>query len=221
MKEVKPIKILLADAQYLVRMGLRHIVSRDDALEVVGESSGSDELQRDVKELAPDVVMLDYNSEEAFELDDIARIKAISSNTHVLVISADESKENINRSLELGVNSYLTKQCDREEILNAIFATAKGQRFYCNKVLDIILEKHLGQEVDCKPTALTAREVEIVKLIAEGKSTKYIADNLHLSHHTIYTHRKNVMKKLGINSASELILYAINSGIVDTPQGDD
>lgn len=93
----------------------------------------------------------------------------------------------------------------------------KTKNFFCNKILDIILAKHLSKEDDdCAPTELTVRELEIVGLIAEGHSTKDIAEELCLSTHTVYTHRKNVMRKLNVNSASELILYAINTGLVRT-----
>ncbi len=214
---MKPVKILLADSQYLIRMGLKHLISRNKNLEVVGESANSKELMDKLEKLKPDVVMFDYNDGLQFQLKDLETIKSSSPHTKVLVISSDENRDNIHKALETGINSFVTKECDRDEIISAIVASSKGEKFFCNKILDIILEKHYSkEEEDCKPTELTVREVEIVKLIGEGHSSKEIADKLHLSHHTVYTHRKNVMRKLGIKSTSELILYGINTGIIKT-----
>ena len=112
------------------------------------------------------------------------------------------------------MNSFLSKQCDEKEILDAVLATAKGEKFYCTNVLNYLLEKSFPKETECKPLPLSAREVEIVQLISTGLIAKEIAGKLNLSTHTIYTHRKNIMKKLGIGSTSELVLYAVNEGIV-------
>lgn len=208
------IKIILADSQYLIRKGLRHLISSHPAMQVVSEAKHRTQLIDQINQHSPDLVIIDYNNSKFFDIEDISEIKKISSNTKVLIISSDESKNNINTVLEKGINSFLTKECDEEEIVNAIYATAKGEKFFCNKILDVILEKHLSkEEEDCKPSQLTTRELEIVRMISDGSSTREIAEKLNLSHHTIYTHRKNVMKKLNIKSASELIIYAMNKGI--------
>src|SRR5690606_17652953 len=124
----------------------------------------------------------------------------------VLIISDIRSTVDVLRILERGVQGYLTRQCDEAEITHAIFAIAKGENFYCNKVLDIILNKSYvdESELNCEPTALTERENEITALIASGLTNKEIGEKLHLSHHTIHTHRKNIVKKLGVKSISEL-----------------
>jgi len=218
LNRVSKVKILLADSQYLVRLGLRHILNRNKDIEVVGECSHSNELLDKIIKYKPEVVMLDYHNGIHFDISDIKKIKSLSPKTNVMVISSDDNRENIHKTLEFGINSYLTKQCDKDEITSAIHATAKGEKFFCNKVLNIILEKHLqkDEDDDCLPTELTVREVQIVKLITQGKSSKEIANQLHLSHHTVNTHRKNVLKKLNLKSSTELILYAVKSGIINT-----
>ncbi|MEM6965044.1 MAG: response regulator transcription factor [Bacteroidota bacterium] len=108
----------------------------------------------------------------------------------------------------------MTKGCDEEEIINAIKATAKQERFFCNKILNFILEKSFAKSDDGTTTPLTTREIEIVRLVVEGKIAKEIADELNLSTHTIYTHRKNIMNKLELKSTSELVLYAVEKGFV-------
>ena len=120
--------------------------------------------------------------------------------------------------VEDGVNSFLTKSCNEEEIINAVKATAKGEKFFCHKIINFILEKSFQKEDDnCEPTPLTPREIEIVRLVAQGKIAKEIASQLNLSTHTVYTHRKKIMKKLEFKHASDLVMYAISKGIVENP----
>ncbi len=210
------ISVILADSQYLIRLGLRHLVSKDKDIEVVAECGTGEDLIAKTTELKPDVVILDYQNSGHFDLPDIEKLYGVSPEIRVIVISSDDNKENIHKVLEYGVQSYLTKECDEDEIRSAIVATSKNQKFFCNKILDILLEKHHPkQEEDCLATGLTVRELEVVKLVVDGISTKEIAYQLHLSHHTVYTHRKNVMRKLNINSTPELIRYAITTGLVD------
>ena len=214
---MQSIRLLLADSQYLIRLGLKSLLARNKHIKIVGESSNTEELLKKVHDLQPDVVLMDYKNSHHFNLEDIKEVKTISPSSKMLIISSDDDKNNIFKVIEYGINSFLTKECSEEEIMNAIVATAKNEKFFCNKILDIILAKHLSKEDDdCAPTELTVRELEIVGLIAEGHSTKDIAEELYLSTHTVYTHRKNVMRKLNVNSASELILYAINTGLVRT-----
>jgi DNA-binding NarL/FixJ family response regulator len=113
-----------------------------------------------------------------------------------------------------GVTSFLTKTCDETEIFSAVRAAAKREKFFCSKVLDVLLEKHFPGTDNCAATELSVRETEIVRLVAEGYSSKDIAKMLFLSPHTVHTHRKNILRKLGIGSTSELVLYAVNTGLV-------
>jgi len=182
----------------------------------MGECNNAKEMMSQVTQLNPDLVILDYQNSGHFDVEDIRELKHLSPDTRIMVISSDSNKENIHKVLEYGVLSYLTKECDEDEITNAVLAASKNQKFFCNKILDILLEKHLPKEEEnCQPTELTTRELEVVKLIVDGISTPEIADKLNLSPHTVYTHRKNLMKKLKINSTSELVRYAITTGIVD------
>lgn len=211
---MQPISILLADSQYLVRVGLRALLSGIEPFEVVGEVSDEAELMEQLPRLKPNVVILDYNQPEYFSTDTVLKIKQQAPDANVLIISGDSQRYGIYQVLEHGVNSYLTKHCGEDEIIDAVKATAKGEKFFCNNVLNYILEKSFPRDPDCSPTPLSPREIEVVRLVASGLIAKEIASELNLSTHTIYTHRKNIMKKLNINSASELVLYAVNNGIV-------
>jgi DNA-binding NarL/FixJ family response regulator len=182
---------------------------------IVGEATNSTELINLIKEHHPNVVIFDYNSHHNFLLEDISTVKKISPNSNFLIISADESKSNIYKAIELGSISFLTKECDKDEIIGAVYATAKNEKFLCHKVIDIIIEKHIHTDEDnCKAFNLSLRETEIIKLTAKGWTAKTIAGHLFLSTHTVYTHKKNIMKKLKINSSSEMIVYAIQNSLV-------
>lgn len=211
------ISIVLADSQYLIRLGLKNLIRSLPGFSIKTETSNESELLLFLKREKADVIILDYNQPGSFDIGTIKKVNKIAPESNFLIISADNNKSNIYEVLELGVNSFLTKQCDEDEILNAIKATAKGDKFFCNNVLNYILEKSFSPEIegDCSPTPLTFREIQIVKLIVAGKIAKEIANNLNLSTHTVYTHRKNIMKKLELNSTSELVIYAINHGIVE------
>lgn len=213
---MKRYSVLLADEQPLARLALRQLLDQSGHYQIVAEVGNEEEMVASLRVNKPDLVVLDYSQSESFRPSSIAKVKIASPNTQILVISADTRKDNIAQVLELGVTSFLTKTCGLKEILEAAQAALKGDKFFCSRVIDFLLEKSLAKdtEVNCAPTPLSAREIEIVQLSAKGLIAKEIADTLNLSTHTVYTHRKNIMKKLQISSSSELVLYAVSKGLV-------
>ena len=209
--------IAIADTQFLIRHGLKNLIKSLNGFTILEEFSNGNDLIEFLSKNHPDVLIMDYNQPNLFNTETIKKVNQIAPETNILIISGDNNKHNIYEVLELGINSFLTKQCEQEEILNAIKATAKGEKFFCNNVLNYILEKSFSpeDEGDCSPTPLTFREIQVVKLIAAGKIAKEIGSDLDLSTHTVYTHRKNIMRKLNLNSTSELVIYAINHGIIE------
>jgi DNA-binding NarL/FixJ family response regulator len=208
--------ILIADPQFLVRAGLRCIIMQSDDFIIVGEVTCVAEIPDAVAKLKPQIIITDHLAEAgAFGrmIDSV-----ISANPHmkILIISDDSDTTSIFRVLEKGISGFLTRSCDAEEILDALKAARRGDKIFCTKVLDALLEKSLGKPATCHPTALSQREVEIVRLIAGGHVAREIADRLHLSTHTVYTHRKNIMRKLQLQTPTELMLYALSSGILES-----
>lgn len=206
--------MLIADAESLVRIGLKYLLVEKAGCKVVGEATNEAQLQALIESSDPDIVVLDYNQPGHFSTETLDLIRNKSPKSKLLIISGDQDKRTIYEVLEAGVNSYLSKHCDEKEILDAVDATARGDKFYCTNVLNHLLEKSFPKADKCEPTPLSAREIEIVQLVAEGLIAKEIADRLHLSTHTVYTHRKNIMKKLKLGSTSELVRWAIEEGIV-------
>lgn len=209
------VSILIADAQCLTREGLKRLISEQAHFEILGEAENETELFQLLQQRTPQVIILDHYSSESFSRKTIDKVKAMAPESRILIISEDHDKNSIYQVLEQDISSFLTKTCGEEEIIDAINATARGQKFFCTKVLDYLLEKSFAKGESCAPTPLTPREIEIVKLISKGLIAKEIASQLNLSPHTVYTHRKKIMKKLNLNTSSELVLYAVNAGIVE------
>lgn len=211
---MKKTAVIIADAHYLTRVGLRQILAEMPTCEVVGEATSEAQLLVKLDKTQAEIVVLDYNQPGRFSTNTIEKIRQRSPLSRLLIISGDEDKKSIYQVLESGVNSFLSKQCGEKEIVDAVEATANNEKFYCTNVLNHLLEKSFPKEADCAPTPLSPREIEIVRLVASGLIAKEIAGKLHLSTHTIYTHRKNIMKKLKLGTTSELVLFAVNEGLV-------
>ncbi len=206
------INILLADSQYLTSMGLRYLLSSNKSINVVGVASNRNELLEKIDELNPHIVILDYhNQDDFFDLNDI---ELTCPKAKVLIISADKNKQNIYKVLNFGIYGFLTKSCKEQEILDAINSIHSQKRFFCQSVLDLIVEKQMSDD-NTSIEKLTKRELDILGYIAKGFTTKEIAAHLFLSHHTVNTHRKNMMKKLNVNSATELLSLALREGILN------
>ncbi len=211
---MKKTAVIIADAHYLTRVGMRQILGEMPNCELVGEAASEPQLLVKLKSVHADVVVLDYNQPGHFSTETVEKIRQSSPQAKLLIISGDQDKKTIYQVLESGVNSFLSKHCGEKEILDAVEATANNEKFYCTNVLNHLLEKSFPREADCSPTPLSAREIEIVRLVASGLIAKEIAGKLHLSTHTVYTHRKNIMKKLKLGTTSELVLFAVNEGLV-------
>lgn len=214
------ITIILADSDYLIRVGLRHLLENTPDFKVVGEVTNEADLFQALTEQQPDILILDHHQSPHFSENVVETIQKTTPHTNLLIISADGDKQRISTLIQSGINSYLTKKCSRDEIIDAVRATARGENFFCKNIMNYILEKSFGKTPKTKTTTprtvatLTKREQEVVRLIAQGRVAKEIAKELHLSIHTVYTHRKKIMKKLQIKSTSELVLYAANQGLI-------
>lgn len=211
------VDVLLADNQPLTAAGLMHFMAERDDLKVVDHVKTKDQFRKLLEEHQPRLLIADYAGHNYISIDDIRSVKEISPATNVLVLSADDDKASILEVLQTGVVGYLTKDCSREEIMMAVQSVSKGEKFFCHKILDIIMQKHFAPEPEAiDASLLTTREKEILKLIASGKSTQQVADELFLSPHTVHTHRKSIIKKLNIKSPTQFVIYALDMGLIKT-----
>lgn len=209
------IDIIVADNQNLTVAGLQFLIQGRPDFNLSSIIHDPSMLEREISRVNPDVLIVDYNLSDYISPDQLERVVSTNS-VNTLVITADDNKTRMMRVVQMGVQGFLTKSCSKEEILLAIQATARGEKFFCHKVLNMVLEKNEpeSEEADCEPTGLTQRETEILRNLAAGFSTKKIADLLNLSPHTVHSHRKNIIKKLNIKSPTEFVVYAIDFGLI-------
>jgi DNA-binding NarL/FixJ family response regulator len=220
---MQTLKILIAEEEFLISEGLKSLIASENQFNLLGIVTKKEHLMQSVCTDCPDVLILDHTSGE-FSAEDVRKIKSLNPNTEILAITSCQTKTFYKASMEAGVRSFLLKNCDREEIIDAIYSTAKGEKFYCSKVLDVIMREGEDSPAtvenapdfsnSCNGINISEREEEIIKLIAEGFSNKEIAEKLFLSTHTVNTHRKNIMNKLGVNNTAGIVIFAIKKEII-------
>ena len=212
-------KIVLADTNELIRLGIRVLLNSELECEIVGEASNSPELVEILESFEVDVIIMDFTS-AGFEIDDIAVIKREFSKIKMLAITPEQSAQVLVDALRAGVTSYVKKDCSFPEILEAVKETSMENKFFCGQILETIQEANLNIddiELDsftCEPVLISKRESEIITLIAEGNTNTQIADQLFLSSHTINTHRKNIMSKLGVKNTAGIGMYAVKTNLI-------
>ncbi|MEM1136863.1 MAG: response regulator transcription factor, partial [Bacteroidota bacterium] len=204
--------VLIADKNVIYRKGISTILKSGFSDMQVMESSNIEKLLEQTYELKPEILILDYLQ----NLESYGQIfKEISKNTpktSLLVVSEDNDTKRIKKIIDLGVKGFLTKQCEAEEILNAVKFILQGKRFFCSYVLDVLLRGE--QPILPSFGNLSTREIQVLELIAKGNTTNKIADKLHISIHTVNSHRKNILKKLQLKSPTQLVAYALEKGLV-------
>lgn len=205
--------VLLADFQFLTRQGIAALIESLPDFHIGHQVSDSAHLEKAVAEHNPDLVVVDISDKDPLLIDRLERLKA-ETESDFLVISNSQNRESMQRLLGMGIKGIVTKNCSEEEIVNALKSVKKGNRFFCNTILDLVVSAQ-SEEENCEPANLSPREYEVLKLITKGFKTNQIADELHVSVHTINSHRKNILKKLNLSSPTELIVYAIESGLVN------
>jgi len=211
--------VILADSNDLVRAGMRSILSVQTDLPITSEATNSEELCEQVQSFSPSMVILDFTS-EGFTIDVISKIKSINPDIHFIAITPEQNAQTLIDALRLGVNSYVKKNCALDEIVNAVIETSRGNKFFCGQILETIQRaeidvNHLDFDpLNCEPVILSERENEIIKLVAEGNTNGKIAELLFLSNHTVNTHRKNIMAKLGVKNTAGIVMYAVKMNIV-------
>lgn len=207
--------ILIGDEQYLTAAGLYNLAMQDAEVNRVTQQDSWSAVVSLLAVEPVDVVVFDPQYSTGFSWEEFRVIRQQHPSTRWFVVSRETDPAELQTALEAGVQVFLTKTCSREEITNALRAIQRGDKFFCNKILDIIYQTHYGQtQASCDATSLSERELEIVQLMVNGQSTKEMAGILNLSTHTVYTHRKNILRKLHLRSAQELVSYALKTGLI-------
>jgi DNA-binding NarL/FixJ family response regulator len=209
------LRILIADDHELMRKGLRAVLQGQAGWEVVGEADDGRKTINMVRELKPDVVVLDISMPCLNGLEATRQIAKSNPQTRVLVLTMHESDPLIRQVLDAGARGYLLKTDAGRDLINAVDAVRRNKTFFTSRVSQMVLDGFLKTGSFPSGDRLTPRQREIVQLLAEGKSSKEVAVALSLSVKTAETHRANIMRKLDCHCISELVRYAIRNQIID------
>ncbi len=208
------IKILVVDDHAIMRDGIRALLSLHNDLEIVGEASEGKEAIEKVQELGPDVVIMDVAMPGMDGLEATRRIRKKNPKVKVLVLTQHDNREYILSAIKAGTSGYVPKRAVGAELVSAIRAVNKGESFLYPSAAAALIEDYLRQAEEEPYDRLTDREREILKLIAEGHTSREIAEMLFISLKTVLGHRTKILQKLDIHNRTELIKYALHKGLV-------
>jgi len=217
MQNNKMIKVAIADDHMIFRDGLRSLLDRQLDMEVVAEADNGRIAIKHAKELSPDVVIMDIGMSELNGIDATRQIVKMSLGVKVLALSMYSDKRFVKEMLKAGASGYMLKDSAFTELIDAIRVVVGGKIYISPGVASIVLEDYLEDSTQRESSIrslLTSREIEVLQLLAEGKSTKQIALSLSLSIKTIESRRARIMQKIGIDNIADLTKYAIREGIV-------
>ena len=211
------IRILLADDHAVIRSGLRLVLEREPGFRVVAEAADGKDAIRLAADLTPDVAVLDVAMPNLNGIE-AARQITVAERTSVIMLSMHSDEGYVLRALNVGARGYLLKESPEEDLIAAVKAVHAGKAYFSPAISRVLVDDYVRQMrkrgLEDSYELLTAREREILQLLAEGKSNKDVAGRLGLSTYTVETHRGNLMEKLNLHSVPELILYAVRKGII-------
>ncbi|MFA5419292.1 MAG: response regulator transcription factor [Bacteroidales bacterium] len=211
-----PIKILIADDHQLFREGLITLLSESQDIEILAQTEDGKQTIDKAKKLNPDIIIMDIGMPliNGIEATGILRVEA--PGIKVIALTMHAEKHFIKGMLEAGAYGYLFKNCAYDELIEAIHTVYSGKKYLSNDITEVIIHDYIGVEkvTHSDETQLSEREREILKLIAEGKSSREISDTLFISVKTVGTHKQHILEKLKLNSTADLVKYAIKKGVI-------
>jgi DNA-binding NarL/FixJ family response regulator len=208
-------KIIIADSQFLVVEALKSLIESDESYLLTGIAATQNDLLKlpgigSCNLLITDFANIDYDG-----LDDLKNLRQKYPKISIMILTNTITKQEFADLNRQGIKNIIYKSADKDEIFSAIEATLKSRKFYSDEILDLFLDLSDNKGIAEDPKTLTPSEIEIVKLIAGGLTTKEIASRRNISYHTVNTHRKNIFRKVEVSNASELIMLAIKAGWID------
>jgi DNA-binding NarL/FixJ family response regulator len=215
MKEFQNNTVLIATSYHLDVRGMECVIHELARIDSAGAVNCSEDLFEIMKLKPVRCILMDFTS-PGFAVDNIQKLSKLYPRTSVIAYTADVGARAMGDAIKAGVHGYVKRDCDLEEIKDCITSVVNGERFFCNQVLTKVNQTLLGESVSntCAGIELSERELEIIIMIAEGYTNAQIADLLCLSAHTVNTHRRNIMAKLGVNNTAGLVMFAVKSELV-------
>jgi two-component system NarL family response regulator len=220
------IRVLIADDQVLFRRGLCVVLATAERIEVVAEAEDGEAAVAKAKELAPDVVLMDVRMPRVNGIEATRRIRDSLPDTRVLMLTVSDEENDLYEAIKAGANGYLLKEISIEGVADAIHAAVRGQSLISPSMASKLLTEfnamaRQAAERDQFPTpVLTARELEVLKLVARGLSNRQVAEKLFISENTVKNHVRNILEKLHLHSRMEAVMYAVRQRLLD-PQHPD
>lgn len=212
-----PIRILIADDHGVMRAGLRALLEDEPGMEVIGEAATGEQALRLVQDLTPDVVLLDIGMPGPDGIEITRQLKKMAPQIHVLILSVYEDETLLREAMRAGAAGYIIKRAVEEDLMAAIRAVSQGY-MYIHPAITHLLVKDLSPIVDSQREAvksLTRRELEVMRYIIRGYTTRQIAEALYISVRTVEGHRASIFGKLGIKNRAELVAFAEKHGLMD------
>ncbi len=213
------IRILLADDHAILRAGVRMLLESQPDMEVIGEAADGRETIDKVRELHPDLVVMDIAMPDIGGLEATERIRSECPDVRILALTMHEDERYFFQALHAGASGYMAKGAPPEDFISAVRSVAQGQAYIYPSLTRKLLDEYVGRDKAAAENEthdqLTERECEVLRLIAEGQTGKEIARLLKISVHTVERHRQNLMAKLDLHNRSALIKYAIRKGLIE------
>jgi DNA-binding NarL/FixJ family response regulator len=221
------IRVLIADDQALFRRGLYVVLGTEDNIDVVGEAEDGAAAIAKAEELAPDVVLMDVRMPRINGIEAARRIREILPTTRILMLTVSDEEDDLYEAIKAGANGYLLKEISVEEVAGAIYAVMQGQSLITPSMASKLLSefnslaKRAAEKEQLPAPVLTARELEVLKLVARGMSNRDVADQLFISENTVKNHVRNILEKLHLHSRMEAVMYAVRKRLLDPhhPEG--
>ncbi len=216
---MKKLRILIADDHEMIRTGARALIEANANWEVCGEATNGREAVELAEKLQPDVAVLDISMPELNGLEATRQIKKLVPTAEVLILTGSTTEQLVHDVFESGARSYIYKTDAGTQLADAIETVSRHKPFFTSKISEILFDRFMHADKSKKEAhpgePLTAREREIVQLLAEGKSNKELADYFSISVKTVETHRAAIMRKLRLESVTHLVRYAIRNGFIE------
>lgn len=221
MSDIKKTRIFLADDHAILREGLRYILETTDEYKVVGESGDGYNALNKIKELIPDIAVVDISMPRMSGIELAEQLRDQVPNVKILILSRHDDEEYVNKLLQIGVKGYVLKDHAGENLLWAIRSVLRGEVYLSPSISQKLIDSYIqtgsssdSQTNEISPSILSPREREIIVYIANGMSNKEISSLLFISDKTVKAHRANIMQKLRLHKAAELVQYALKFGMI-------
>jgi DNA-binding NarL/FixJ family response regulator len=215
------IRVVVADDHVLYRRGLEMVLGAEPDIEIVGEAADGDEAVRQVEEHLPDVVLLDLRMPRRDGIEACSAIRAVAPATRILVLTMSDEESDLFQAVRAGANGYLLKDVPGDDVADAVRAVAGGQSLISPSMASALLSEFAALSKASPPAPsmgaprLTAREVEVLRLVARGMANRDIASALFISENTVKNHVRNILEKLQLHSRMEAVMYAVRENILD------